>query len=264
MFHKPHFKGDDFPSPQALTIAGIRDVEVFIPNANAKEHRWVVDVKEDSRYIFLSETLFDNIATATGSDETNDWVNKQVQFYREQVKVRGQARWGVRARSVGNATTAQPLAKPPVKKAKFPSPITDTTPTRPYPPEILLKGFAAQLKLKPEPWKAAAIPPGVQTQVAIGFKAMFPTFSAGELSDARHAVCKYLCDGRYRLSSDEAGALSWADAKVLTQWLYGKEKGADGYPLPCPLAAKEAVTILSFVGFFDEVRAEEEAGAEVF
>jgi hypothetical protein len=270
MFHKPHFKGDDFPTPRALTVTGVREIEVFIPNANAKEHRWVVDVREDPRYIFLSETLFDNIASSVGNEDTDNWAGQAVQFYRVQVHVRGEARWGVRARkALHPPASGQALAQPSEPKSqaakperKLPAPITDTTPTRPYPPQTLLKGFAAQLKGKPDAWKAAAMPKNMRARVCIGFKAMLPDFSVAEVGEARHALCGYLCDGRERLSSDADNYLTWADGMVLVKWLFTDETDEDGHRIPCKLAAVEAEAILSFVGFFDSAEPEQEAEEE--
>jgi hypothetical protein len=247
LFRKPHFKGDDFPTPRAFTIAGVREVEVFIPNANAKERRWVVTVKEDSRYIFLSETLFDNIVAATGCEDTNDWPGQAIQVYRDRVNVRGEARWGVRARRAGPELAVGEKAS----GRKLPAPITDTTPRRPYPPQTLQQGFAQQRDPMPSGWKAAVVPKGVRIRVCIGFKAMFPDFSASEVAEARHALCSYLCEGRERLSENAGKRLSWADGKALNKWLFTGELNPDGHDTPCELAAEEAHAILAFVGFWD-------------
>lgn len=262
LFQKPHFKGDDFPVARVMTITGVREVEVFIPNANAKEWRWVVDVQEDVRYIFLSEALFDNIVTATGQEDTDAWAGLTAQFYRVQVSVQGRQRWGIRARKAGNAPA--PAAKAPRGPAKkkpetYPAVFV---PKRPYPPETLQKGFEQQLKQTAPAWKVAIMPNGVRTRVCIGFRAMFPDFSTDEVSEARHALCGYLCDGRKRLKAGEDNHLTWADGVVLAKWLFTGELDAEGHDIPCELAAQEGHTVLSFIGFFDDKLAEAEAFVE--
>lgn len=266
LFQKPHFKGDDFPTARVMTITGVREVEVFIPNANAKEWRWVVDVQEDVRYVFLSESLFDNIATVTGQEDTDAWAGKAVQFYRVQVSVQGRQRWGIRARKAGNAPASKtPLAdalkRQPVSKKPETYPAV-LVPKRPYPPETLQKGFAQQLKQTAPAWQSAIMPNGVRMRVCIGFKRMFPDFSADEVSEARHSLCGYLCDGRKRLKAGEENHLTWADGVVLNKWLFTGKLNEEGHDTPCGLAAQEAHTILSFIGFFDDKPPEAEAFVE--
>lgn len=75
--------------------------ESMRPSAGAPEvDKYVIYFNETKRGIVLGKTLATQIVKIIGSDDTDQWVGKQIQIYSEQVKVAGEWKRGIRARAV--------------------------------------------------------------------------------------------------------------------------------------------------------------------
>jgi hypothetical protein len=59
---------------------------------------WVIYTEEDKKGIVLGKALALQITEILGSDNTDDWIGKQIAIYAAPVMVAGKRRMGVRAR----------------------------------------------------------------------------------------------------------------------------------------------------------------------
>lgn len=100
MFPKRYATGDDLHGKTlTLTIASIR-AEKMRPQAHAPEmEKWVLYFKEAKRGIVLNRTLAHQIAEILHSQETNDWIDKQITIFPQTINVGGKKVTTIKARA---------------------------------------------------------------------------------------------------------------------------------------------------------------------
>ena len=100
-----------------LTVKDIQKQNIALPG-EPKEEKWVM-VFEEAKPLVLNSTNTKRAAKAFGSDETDDWIGKQiVAFNDEDVEFAGEIVGGIRLRAPrGQAARAAQAA--PAKAEKF-------------------------------------------------------------------------------------------------------------------------------------------------
>jgi len=99
MFPSKYVKGEELDGKTfTLTIKLIRQEKMRFNPQSPEAIGWVIYVKETERGIVMGKPLATQLTQILGSDDTDDWIGKQVVFYSEPVMVGGQSRMGIRAR----------------------------------------------------------------------------------------------------------------------------------------------------------------------
>lgn len=132
---KTHWKKTDNPNylgayafddGEKKTVT-IRDLntseEIFNPNTNEKEDKFVVKFKEKEKPLILNTTNKKAIAKATGSDFIEDWVGKRIRLHVVDVPAFGEMTPAVRVipkpvKGKPTLTVDHPKYKSVVKNAK--------------------------------------------------------------------------------------------------------------------------------------------------
>lgn len=110
MFPRKYASGEDLNGrPVVLTIASVRPERMTPPGA-APVEKYVVYFKGAERGVVLSRLLAEQIAAATGFDDTEHWPGKAVTLYPETIKVAGVERVVIRARKVNPERVIPPGA----------------------------------------------------------------------------------------------------------------------------------------------------------
>ncbi len=99
MFPSKYVKGEDLGNKTfVVTIKEIRQ-EKMRPNPQSPDvMMWVIYTAEGKRGIVLGKPLATQIQNILGSENTDDWIGKQIAIYAEPVMVGGKRRMGIRAR----------------------------------------------------------------------------------------------------------------------------------------------------------------------
>jgi hypothetical protein len=113
MFPSDYLKAADFPTPKVLTIRGIGVEEI----GDEKTAKPVLHFMEETRGLVLNKTNSGLIAHSMGN-ETDAWVGRQLELYKEPVSFQGRIVDAIRVR-VQAAPVAQPAPPQPV-----PQPVT--------------------------------------------------------------------------------------------------------------------------------------------
>ncbi len=94
-----------------VTIANLTNENVALESAEP-EHKWVLHFKEAVKPLILNMTNIELCAHACGSEETDDWIGKQIILYNDpNVSYAGKVTGGVRIRK--NQQAAAPKAAAP-------------------------------------------------------------------------------------------------------------------------------------------------------
>lgn len=98
MFPRKYASGEDLAGKSVtLTIASIRPERMTPPGA-APVEKHVIYFNGAERGVVLSRILAEQIATATGFDDTDYWPGKAVTLYPDRIMVAGRERVVIRAR----------------------------------------------------------------------------------------------------------------------------------------------------------------------
>ena len=91
-----YLKKEDVQPPLTVTIYGIAK-ENLAREDEAPEYKYVLNFKEQCKPLVLNMTNAQLIAHVTGSEETDDWVGKQVTLYNDpSVSFAGKLTGGIR------------------------------------------------------------------------------------------------------------------------------------------------------------------------
>lgn len=85
MFTGKYFAAKDFTKPLLLTVRGISEESM----GEGNEKKWVVWFEEDDRGCVLNRTRGEDMVTATGSDDTDNWPGKLVVLFKGQTRMKG-------------------------------------------------------------------------------------------------------------------------------------------------------------------------------
>jgi len=110
MFPRKYASGEDLNN-QAVTliIASVRPERMTPPGA-APVEKYVIYFRGAERGVVLSRILAEQVAAATGFDDTEHWPGKAVTLYPEKIKVAGAERVVIRARKANPERSIPPGA----------------------------------------------------------------------------------------------------------------------------------------------------------
>lgn len=98
MIDSKYLKQSDVPDPVIVTISKIGKVNLA-KEGEAPEEKWAIRFKEFNKPMLLNSTNIKLLEKATGSDDTDDWVGKEViVFNDENVTFGGNVVGGLRIR----------------------------------------------------------------------------------------------------------------------------------------------------------------------
>lgn len=122
MMGSKYLKKEDVPQPALVTISHCDEQEIS-DGEGGKEKKWVLHFNEYDKGLVLNSTNLQLCAQALGSEETEDWLGKQVVLYTDpNVSMSGKLVGGlrIRARRVGAVTPPAPAA--PARPQRNPQP----------------------------------------------------------------------------------------------------------------------------------------------
>ena len=105
MIESKYLKQSDFPDPLIVTVAKIGQMNIA-KEGDAPDHKWAVRFNEFSKPMLLNSTNIKLLEKACGSDDTDDWIGKEVVVYTDDsVSFGGQVVGGLRIRKQESAPT---------------------------------------------------------------------------------------------------------------------------------------------------------------
>ena len=110
MKESKYIKKEDVGSGKTVTIMRLDQQDVSMEN-EPESMKWTIYFKEFDKGMVLNWTNMQLIARATGSEETDDWVGKQIELYDDpNVSFGGKLTGGIRVRVPyqGTADTENP------------------------------------------------------------------------------------------------------------------------------------------------------------
>ena len=98
MYPKKYASGADLAGREVVvTISSVSKERMTPPNSPPAE-KYVIHFRETKRGVVLSKTLAEQIAAATGFDDTDHWAGKTITLYPESIMVAGNRREVIRAK----------------------------------------------------------------------------------------------------------------------------------------------------------------------
>lgn len=99
MIPSKFLKKDDVEQPKLVTIKGVRQANVA-QDDQAEELKWTLTFKELDKPMVLNSTNIQLCIKALGTDETDEWVGRQIVLYNDpNVSFAGKITGGVRIRA---------------------------------------------------------------------------------------------------------------------------------------------------------------------
>lgn len=115
MIESKYLKQSDFPDPLIVTVAKVGKVDLA-KEGEKPQPKWAVRFKEFDKPMILNGTNIQLLEKACGSDDTDDWVGKEVIVYTdESVSFGGQVVGGLRIRRQEIAPTRKASPSAPAK-----------------------------------------------------------------------------------------------------------------------------------------------------
>lgn len=109
---------DDVNPPLLLTMTGIHQENVAM-QGQPEELKWILTFKEHAKGLVCNSINAQLIAGATGSEDTDGWMGKQiVLFVDPTITFGGKVTGGVRARAPKNRVQTPPPAPAPVTETE--------------------------------------------------------------------------------------------------------------------------------------------------
>lgn len=113
MIESKYLKQADAPDPVIVTVSKIGKINIA-KEGDPPEDKWAVRFKEFSKPMLLNSTNIKLLDKACGSDDTDDWIGKEVILYTDDsVSFGGQVVGGLRIRK----QQAAPTRKAPTQTA---------------------------------------------------------------------------------------------------------------------------------------------------
>lgn len=98
MLVSKYLKTADVPDPVIVTIRGVKQVNVA-KEGEAPEMKWIIGFTEFSKPMVLNSTNLHVAAKVLGSDDTDDWKNREIILYTDpNVSFKGEVVGGLRFR----------------------------------------------------------------------------------------------------------------------------------------------------------------------
>lgn len=116
MMESKFLKKEDCEPPKLVTIRGFSQQNAG--RDDSPEMKWTMSFIEMSKPMVMNSTNLQLCAQALGTDETNDWIGKQIVLYNDQtVQFQGKLIGGIRIRAKRRAAapvqSAAPTYTPP-------------------------------------------------------------------------------------------------------------------------------------------------------
>lgn len=110
MIESKYLKQSDVPDPVIVTVGKLGKVNLA-KEGDPPEEKWAVRFKEFSKPMLLNSTNIKLLEKACGSDDTDDWIGKEVILYNdENVTFGGQVVGGLRIRRQQSEPTRKVVA----------------------------------------------------------------------------------------------------------------------------------------------------------
>lgn len=94
-----YLKKTDVDPAVLVTVSGTSQENLAL-QGQPDEHKWVLHFKENIKPLVLNVTNAEIIAEFIGSEETDDWIGKQVVLYNDpNIMFQGKRTGGIRARA---------------------------------------------------------------------------------------------------------------------------------------------------------------------
>lgn len=123
MMPSKYLKKEDVPQPVIVTIRKFSHENVA-PSGQPEEKKWIMHFDEMENGMVMNPTNLQLTAIALGSEETEDWIGKQVVLYNDpNVSFGGKLTGGIRIRQVRRKPVSPPVAAPAMRQT--PEPATD-------------------------------------------------------------------------------------------------------------------------------------------
>lgn len=106
-----YLKKEDVQPPITVTISGLTN-ENLAQDGQPPENKYILQFKEAVKPLVLNMTNAQLIAHVCGSEETDDWVGKQITLYNDpSVSFAGKLTGGIRVQVVAQAAQATSVAQ---------------------------------------------------------------------------------------------------------------------------------------------------------
>lgn len=113
MMPSKYMKKEDVPQPALVTIRRFTHENVAA-QGQPEEKKWIMHFNEFEHGIVMNPTNLQLTAIALGSEQTEDWMGKQVVIYNDpNVSFAGKLTGGLRIRAVRRKVTEPPPPPPP-------------------------------------------------------------------------------------------------------------------------------------------------------
>lgn len=110
MIPSKFLKKEDVDPPKLVTVKALRQTNVAMDD-QPEELKWTILFKELDKPMVLNSTNIQLLTKALGTDETDEWVGKQVVVYNDpNVSFAGKITGGVRIRAPKKKPTAEATA----------------------------------------------------------------------------------------------------------------------------------------------------------
>lgn len=118
MLPSNYLKQADFPEDYVVTVRAIERKNIAMDGKPA-DYKWLAHYEEFEKPMVLNSTNIQLMSKACGSDDTDDWIGKQVIVYvDENVSFGGELVGGLRIRKHKQAAPVAPKASPRAPAAK--------------------------------------------------------------------------------------------------------------------------------------------------
>lgn len=127
MIESKYLKQSDVPEDVIVTVAKIGKVNIA-KEGDPAEEKWACKFREFQKPMLLNSTNIKLLEKACGSDDTDDWIGKEVILYvDENVSFGGQVVGGLRIRKQRQEPAKKTAAQPttPTKTTQAPSGMDD-------------------------------------------------------------------------------------------------------------------------------------------
>ena len=102
MIPSKFLKKEDVDPPKLVTIMSLKQANVAMDDQQ-EDMKWTVRFKELDRPMVLNSTNIQLIVKATGTDETDEWIGKQIVIFNDpNVSFGGKITGGIRIRAPKN------------------------------------------------------------------------------------------------------------------------------------------------------------------
>ena len=108
LFPSKYMKASDLGKPWTFKITGVRLEEMHNKKTNSKEKKPVVYFSGPKKGLILNLTIAEQIAAATGQDDTDNWPGCAVTIYPTSVFAFGENHEVIRVRAAENGPAEAP------------------------------------------------------------------------------------------------------------------------------------------------------------